>query len=150
MQKRPLAIEITGGVIGTLLAAVAVWLAVVYTGTYNVAASDQHFDAVRWTLDTTMRRSVASRAGGVTLPEDVSDDLLAQGAGHYAESCTHSHGKPGGEPAAWSRGMRTEPPHLLDAAAEGPPEEIHWIVSNGIKLTGLRSNSQFPGTTVSY
>ena len=53
------------GVLATLLAAVAVWLAVVYTGAYNVAASDPHLDAARWTLDTTMQRSVSRRAGDV-------------------------------------------------------------------------------------
>ena len=125
------------GIVGTILVAIAVWLTVVYTGAYNVAASDQHADAVRWTLDTTMHRSVANRAGGVELPENVSEDLLAEGAGHYAESCAHCHGAPGGEPAEWSRGMRPEPPHLVEAATEWTPEEIHWIVSNGIKMTGM-------------
>lgn len=125
------------GIVVTILAVIAVWLIVVYTGTYNVAASDQHFDAVRWTLDTTMSRSVASRAGGVELPENFSEDQVAEGARHYAESCAHCHGAPGGEPAEWSRGMRPEPPHLTEAASEWTPKEIHWIVSNGIKMTGM-------------
>lgn len=137
MQKHPLAIGFVGGIVGTLLVAIAVWLTVVYTGAYNVAASDQHADTVRWTLDTTMRRSVASRAGGVELPDDPSGELVAEGAGHYAESCAHCHGAPGQEPAEWSRGMRPEPPHLTEAAAEWSPEEIHWIVSNGIKMSGM-------------
>ena len=125
------------GVVGTILIAIAVWLTVVYTGAYNVAASDQHADAMRWTLDTTMRRSVASRAGGVELPDSFSDELIAAGAQHYAESCVHCHGRPAGEPAEWSRGMRPEPPHLTEAATEWTPEEIHWIVSNGIKMSGM-------------
>jgi len=33
--------------------------------------------------------------------------------------------------------MRPEPPHLVEAATEWTPEEIHWIVSNGIKMTGM-------------
>lgn len=125
------------GVIGTLLVAVAVWLTVAYTGFYNVAASDQHADAVRWTLDTTMRRSVASRAGAIELPENFSDDQIAEGAQHYAESCAHCHGTPGGDPAEWSRGMRPEPPQLSEAATEWSPEEIHWIITNGIKMSGM-------------
>jgi mono/diheme cytochrome c family protein len=125
------------GIIGTILVAMAVWLVVAYTGAYNVAASDQHADAVRWTLDTTMHRSVASRAGGAGLPDSFSQDLIAQGAQHYANSCAHCHGTPGGEPAEWSRGMRPEPPHLTEAATEWTPEEIHWIITNGIKMTGM-------------
>jgi len=125
------------GIVGTILVAIAVWLTVVYTGAYNVAASDQHADAVRWTLDTTMHRSVASRAGGIELPENPSRELIAEGAGHYAESCVYCHGAPGQDPTEWSRGMRPEPPHLVEAATEWTPEEIHWIVSNGIKMTGM-------------
>ena len=129
------------GIVGTVLAAIAVGLAVAYTGAYNIAASGQHADVVRWTLDTTMRRSVARRAGGVDLPENFSENLVAEGAQHYAESCAHCHGTPSGEPDGWSRGMRPEPPHLREAATEWTPEEIHWIVSNGIRMTGMPASA---------
>ena len=125
------------GIVGTILVGLAAWLMVAYTGAYNVAASDPHADVVRWTLKKTMRRSVSSRAGGVDLPKTVSEDLLAMGAGHYAEDCAHCHGAPGAEPAEWSRGMRPEPPHLMEAASEWTPEEIHWIVTHGIKMSGM-------------
>lgn len=137
MQRHPFAIGIIGGIVGTLLVAVAVWLTVVYTGAYNVAASDQHTDAVRWTLDTTMRRSVARRAEGIQMPEEPSDELIVKGARRYAESCAHCHGAPGADPADWSRGMRPEPPHLTEAATEWSAEEIYWIVSNGIRMSGM-------------
>lgn len=125
------------GIIGTLLLAVAVWLTVAYTGAYNIAASDPHADAVRWTLDTTMHRSVANRAVALEMPGAPSEQLIAEGARHYAESCAHCHGGPGAEPAGWSRGMRPEPPHLTEAATEWSASEIHWIVSNGIKMSGM-------------
>jgi mono/diheme cytochrome c family protein len=125
------------GIVGTTLVAIIVWVTVVYTGAYNVAASDQHADVARWTLDTTMHRSVARRAGRVELPEDPSEALLAEGAGHYAESCAYCHGTPGQEPSEWSRGMRPQPPHLVEAAKEWSADEIHWIVTNGIKMTGM-------------
>src|SRR3546814_6557384 len=89
MKKHPVLVGVVGGIVATLLLGVAVWLTIAYTGVYNVAASDQHFDPVRWTFNTTLRRSVAMRAGGANLPEDTSDDLLAQGAGYYAESCAY-------------------------------------------------------------
>jgi len=125
------------GIVGTILVAIAVWLTVVYTGAYNVAASDPHADAVRWSFDTTMRRSVASRADSAELPENFSEAQIAEGAQYYAESCAHCHGAPGAEPAEWSRGMRPEPPHMTEAATEWTAEEIHWIVTNGIKMTGM-------------
>jgi mono/diheme cytochrome c family protein len=125
------------GIVGTIIVAIAVWITVTYTGIYNVAASDQHADAVRWTFDTTMHRSVANRAGGADLPDSFSRDLIVQGAQHYAETCAHCHGTPGGKPAEWSRGMRPEPPHLTEAATEWNPQQIHWIITNGIKMTGM-------------
>jgi mono/diheme cytochrome c family protein len=102
-----------------------------------VAATDTHADAVRWTLDTTMHRSIANRAGGANLPERFSEDLIAEGAGRYAESCAYCHGAPGRQPAEWSRGMRPEPPHLVEAATEWTAQEIYWIVENGIKMSGM-------------
>lgn len=124
------------GVAATLLVAVAVWLGVVYTGAYNVAASEPHEDAVRWTLDTTMHRSVARRAGAAP-PEDVSEAMLTQGSALYAASCAHCHGAPGREAAGWSRGMRPEPPHLTEAATHWSGAEIRWIVENGIRMSGM-------------
>lgn len=125
------------GIVGTILVAIAIWLTMAYTGAYNVAASDPHSDAVRWTLDTTMHRSIERRAGKVELPQTFPDALVAEGATHYAESCVHCHGAPGQEPTDWSRGMRPEPPHLVEAATEWRPEEIYWIVENGIKMSGM-------------
>lgn len=125
------------GVVGTLLVGVVVWLTVVYTGAYNVAASDRHADPVRWTFDTTMHRSVASRAEDVVLPESFTDEMVVDGAGHFAASCAHCHGAPGRDTADWSRGMLPEPPHLTEAAAAWSTEEIYWIVENGIKMSGM-------------
>lgn len=112
------------GVVATLLAALALWPAVVYSGAYNVAASAPHAGAVRWTLDTALQRSVAQRAGDVRLPEDLPAEVVARGASEYAEYCAHCHGAPGQDPAEWSRGMRPEPPHLAEAATEWSAREI--------------------------
>jgi mono/diheme cytochrome c family protein len=131
------AIAFLAGAVVTVLVAIAVWLVVVYTGAYNVAASDRHADPVRWTLDTVMHRSVASRADAAGLPDDPSRELLSAGAAHYEESCAHCHGAPGQDPARWSRGMRPEPPHLAEAATHWSPAEIHWIVTNGTRMSGM-------------
>jgi mono/diheme cytochrome c family protein len=125
------------GVGGTVLLAILIWLGVVFSGAYNVAATDKHFDVVRWTFHTTMHRSVATRADEISLPERISEDLIAEGARHYDSTCIYCHGAPGQEPSEWSRGMRPEPPQLVEAAAHWSPEEIFWIVQNGFKMTGM-------------
>lgn len=132
-----LATGIALGIGLTLLLAVAVWLGVAYGGLYDVAASRAHGDPVRWTLDTTMHRSVARQAGATRLPGSLPPERLAEGARLYAETCAQCHGAPGQEPARWSRGMRPEPPHLVRAATEWTAAEIRWIVGNGIRMTGM-------------
>ncbi len=102
--NKPFTIGIVIGIVGTLLAAVAVWLTVVYTGAYNLAASDQHADVVVWSFDTTMHRSVASRAGGAELAGNPSEAAIAEDAGCYAESCAQCHGAP----VAYRRNGRAE------------------------------------------
>ncbi|MGR3455911.1 c-type cytochrome [Pseudooceanicola sp.] len=125
------------GIILTLLVGVAVWLTIAYSGAYNVAATERHADTVRWTLDKTMHSSISSRANAVALPEDFTEEQVAEGASAYAEYCAHCHGAPGQDPAEWSRGMRPEPPLLVEAASEWSAAEIHWIIDNGLKMTGM-------------
>lgn len=54
------AADLALGTLGAILVAIAVWLSVVHTGAYNVAASDHHFHPVRWTFDTTPSAGDAS------------------------------------------------------------------------------------------
>lgn len=125
------------GIVVTVLLAIAVWLIVVYTGAYNVAATDRHADLARWTLDTTMHRSVSSRAEALDLPENFTPELIAAGGPRYASMCAHCHAGPGLERAGWASGMRPIPPHLTEAAAGWEPQEVFWIVQNGIKMSGM-------------
>ena len=132
-----LGIAMAFGVIATLLVAIEIWLTVVYTGAYNVAATDEHADLARWTFDTTFERSVASRAEPLDLPEVVTPELIAGGGPRYAAMCAHCHAGPGIERAGWVGGMRPLPPHLTEAAARWEPEEVFWIVQNGVKMSGM-------------
>lgn len=137
MERHGLSVGIALGVVATLLVGVAVWLVVVYTGAYNVAATDRHADVARWTLDTTMHRSVSRRADDLVEPDAVSAELVAAGAETYASTCAHCHGAPGAERAHWAGTMRPMPPHLTEAAAEWEAREVFWIVKHGIKMSGM-------------
>jgi mono/diheme cytochrome c family protein len=125
------------GIVLTCILGAASWLAVAYGGFYNVAASEPHADAVRWTLETTMRRSVSRQAGEMRLPVSVPQEVLEEGARHYAGTCAQCHGAPGEAAEPWAEGMRPEPPALTEAAADWSPEEVAWIVENGIKMSGM-------------
>lgn len=124
------------GALAVLALAFALTLLVAYGGIYDVSARRGHTAAMRWMLDTTMQASVRSRA-----PEDGESALagadVTAGAHEYKVMCQHCHGGPGVEPEEWSRGMLPRPPHLTDAAGEWKANEVFWIVSNGIKYTGM-------------
>jgi mono/diheme cytochrome c family protein len=130
-------VSFVAGAVVAVLVMIGVWLAMVYGGLFNVAATDQHSDVMRWTMDTTMHRSVESRAEAVLLPDSFTDAQVAEGGAAYGEYCAHCHGGPGAPPAEWSRGMRPVPPHLAEAAAEWTPRQIYWIAQKGLKMTGM-------------
>lgn len=136
-RKTGIGLGIVIGISAMLLIAVAVWLFTVYTGGYNVAATDPHTNVVRWTFDTTMHRSIKDRASGLTPPERLSEETSRAGARIYAEACAHCHSAPGSEHEPWARHMRPQPPELAHAAADWKGHEIFWIVKHGIKMTGM-------------
>ncbi len=111
---------------------------VVAFGLYNVSAQAGHLPAVGWVLHTTFRNSVSLRAPSMADAPDLDDpDLVALGAGHYATACLPCHAAPGQQRTATSTAMVPEPPHISEAIAHWEPNELHWIVENGAKMTGM-------------
>lgn len=53
------------GIVGTLATLAILGLAVVYSGAYNVAATEEHTSFVRWAFDTTFQNSIERRADGM-------------------------------------------------------------------------------------
>ncbi len=118
------------------LAAVA-GTAVVGFGLYNVSARAGHWPPTAWLLHTTYRNAVALRARSLRAP-DLSDVRLAQlGAAHYEHACSGCHGRPGAPRSAVPRSMEPEPPHIADAVSGWAPNELAWIVREGVKMTGM-------------
>jgi len=128
--------SVVAGIAGTLAALAVIGLVVVYTGAYDVAASSGHTPLTRWAFETTMHRSVQSRADEVEVPEALAARAAA-GAAHYASMCQHCHGGPGIRRAGWAEGMLPRPPYLAEEAAEWDAGEVFWIVKHGIKMSGM-------------
>ncbi|WP_375176024.1 c-type cytochrome [Pseudooceanicola sp.] len=112
--------------------------AVVTFGLYNVSAQAGHLPGVSWLLHTTFRNSVALRAPSMEDAPPLDDpDLIALGAGHYATACAFCHAAPGEARAATAAAMVPAPPPIEEAVAQWEPNELHWIVENGVKMTGM-------------
>jgi len=127
-------------VIGAL--AVVFFLAVfalltIFTGSYNVAATERPNPVIGWALDTTMHKSVGRRAGDITPPPEFTPAMIEAGASEYKEYCAHCHGGVGEGRAEWVAGMRPHPPALARTADQWSEREGFWMVKRGIKMSGM-------------
>lgn len=112
--------------------------AVVGLGLYNVSARVGHLPGVSWVLHTTFRNAVDLRAERPERMPDLADPaLIALGAKHYETACLPCHAEPGRERTATMSAMVPEPPHIDEAVGDWTPAELHWIVYNGVKMSGM-------------
>lgn len=124
--------------LGGLVIATAV--ALIYSGVYNVAATEKDPGWVRWILHTTMEQSVKAHAADIKAPAGVSlsdDGLIRRGFEHYNEMCIVCHGAPGVRPGEAHAGLNPQPPALAEHAKEMSPGELFWVVKHGVKMTGM-------------
>lgn len=112
----------------------------IYSGAYDVAASQADNAVVTWVLKTVREQSIERRAETVRLPDEaVLNDpkTIQMGFEHYDEMCVGCHGAPGVEPGELREGMNPEPPLLAEHAGEISLQELFWVIKNGIKMTGM-------------
>ena len=82
------------GFVVALIAVVAAALLIMYTGSYNVAASAPDNPIVEWFLSNTMVHSVIKRAKSVKAPEQLTDKQVQAGFTIYKNTCVYCHGAP--------------------------------------------------------
>ena len=123
-----------------LLVVGAAGLLYIYSGAYNVASTDDLEPFMRWVFGTTAVQSIQARAEGpLDPPLEVTEAMVQSGARRYSQMCVMCHGAPGVEPAWLARpeAMKPNPPEMSHAVQEFSDAELHWIVTNGIKHTGM-------------
>ncbi len=130
-------LSFAAGVAATLVVIAGIIVAVAYSGAYNIAATEEHASVTRWVFNTTFRNSVESRASAEPVPAQITEEMIATGAGEYKEYCQHCHAGPGVERSEWASGMRPRPPHVTEAAAHWEMAEIFWLAKHGAKMTGM-------------
>lgn len=116
--------------------ALIIVLIVMWTGAYDFASSAKHPGVVRSAIDRTFRNWVESGASELSAP-NFSQQQLREGAREFMEYCVHCHGAPGEKAAEWSTGMSPNPPEIAHIAEEWTPEQIFFIVKNGIRMSGM-------------
>ena len=136
MSSRPKTILLTLLVSFVLVAAAG--FAFLYAGAVNVAATDPHWSATHWILETARTRSIKTRAAGIQVPPDLGDEKrLVVGTEHFAAHCAVCHSAPGVPKGDIAKGLYPAPPDLRHTASHLSDAEMFWVIKNGIKMTGM-------------
>jgi mono/diheme cytochrome c family protein len=111
-----------------------------FGGHYSVAGTAQEPEIVKWLLIKVREASVARHAADKP-PVSLDDTAVVQaGARAFSErGCVHCHGAPGVNWSKFSEGLRPDPPDLTKVAKERTPEQLFWVIKNGINMTGMPS-----------
>ncbi len=113
-------------------------LAFIYSGLFDVAASDPDYPIMRWALQTTRTRSIKVHAAGIQVPPGLDDPAkLLIGTEHFAAHCVVCHGAPGVLKGDIANHLNPQPPDLAHASDHYTPSELFWILKHGIKMTGM-------------
>src|SRR6202162_4327662 len=127
---------IAGILIGILLVLGAVFF-VAWSGSYNVAATSlpgkTEMKFAAFALNRAIQKRATVKANPFTKPEDVRAGLA-----HYKENCLDCHGAPGVEESEFGKGLNPPAPDLMLPAMQRMRDgELFWVVSNGIRMTGM-------------
>jgi len=94
---------------------------------------------VYWALITSLRQSIQAHAAREAPdPPDLADaQLIDAGLVLYHAHCVPCHGGPGVPPGPIGLGLTPPPANLVLAGREWTPQELHWTVAKGLKMTGM-------------
>ncbi len=112
----------------------------IYSGLFNVAATDPHSAPVYWVLDTARVRSIKAHASEIAAPADWNEEArVVTATAHFSAHCAICHGAPGVKRGDLAAGMYPLPPDLSEVSTRYTPEQLFWILKNGIKMSGMPS-----------
>jgi mono/diheme cytochrome c family protein len=125
-----------------VLAVLCVVIAGIYFfgGFYSVAGTAADSDLVTWALTHIRTMSIARHADDKP-PMSLNDPANVQaGAKAFSErGCINCHGGPGVKWAKFSEGLHPDPPDLKEIANDTAPQQLFWVIKNGINMTGMPS-----------
>ena len=124
-------------VIATITLLALAGLGLLFSGIYNVAATDRHSDLGAWVLSTAMRRSVEYHASAQPFDARLAQQDTKQGFAEFNEKCVQCHGAPGRDRGEIGKGLRPRAPRLTDASRRWTDAQLFWIIKFGVKMTGM-------------
>jgi mono/diheme cytochrome c family protein len=127
-----------GIVLITILVLAGSAAAVVYSGSFNIAADQPHWAVTSQVIQKARDRGIARGARDIAVPSSLADPkMIATGAGEYAEMCVECHLAPGMKDTETRAGLYPQPPNLPVQNPYYKPGEQFWIIKHGLKMTGM-------------
>ncbi|HSO20956.1 MAG TPA: cytochrome c, partial [Desulfosarcina sp.] len=110
-----------------------------WSGLYDIAATEPHWDATVSLINTLRDRSIAVHSRGIQAPNLDDPQYRRAAVGHYHGMCRLCHGAPGAHTNEFAEGLYPSPPDLTSGAVRNirSAAEMYWIVKHGIKMTGM-------------
>lgn len=112
-------------------------VAFIYSGLYDISATDQHLRITYHALDKAMERAVERRAKHIVVPPLGAPGQLERGVALFRKHCVQCHGAPGVAPESFALALRPLPVPLVRTGHDRPPEYLFWIAKYGLKMTGM-------------
>lgn len=126
------------GILFALVLTVLAAAAILWTGMLDFAASTPTGKLEQGLATFALNRSVARHAPATRNPIAASPEVFRDGLGHFRENCVACHGAPGVDASEFGQGLNPPAPDLtlprVQARSDG---QLFWIVSNGIRMTGM-------------
>lgn len=122
--------------LGVIAAGVFIW-----SGVYNIAADEPHWQITIAVLETARERSVAHHSKGIVPPPLNNSGMALTGLKHFHETCRICHGAPGFRRSDFAMGLYPLPPDLSSKELQSEVTEasLFWVINHGFKMTGMPS-----------
>lgn len=125
-------------IVGLVLAVVTAGaLAFVYSGLFDITATNPHFAITHRVLTAVKNGSIARQASDVKMPELDDPAKVHAGFRNYNAMCVTCHNAPGAQASEISKGLYPPAPNLAETAPSRTPAELYMIIKHGIKMSGM-------------
>ena len=122
------------GLVAMVLAGVLVF---VYSGSFDVTATNPHWEITHRLLLMVREQSIKSQARDVKVPELDDPGRIHAGFQNFHSMCVACHNAPGAAPTEISKGLYPEAPNLKQSVKSRTPGELYMIIKHGIKMSGM-------------
>ena len=120
------------GVLGIFVGA-----GVIFSGLFNVAATEQDSKPLTWVLVTTREASIKLHARDIKPVPLEGAARRDNGFRIYRAQCAMCHTPVGRKPTAMAVGFNPQAPGFGEDADDMSPTELFWATKNGIRFTGM-------------